>query len=174
MRLGICMAFVKGGSARGVDEQDAGVGGLIRSSYGADVFEKIHNGWEVWGGGLTFFDHVAECEFEGLEVVALVDGDEEAAEGDFDEFQERNAFECGIRSDNEKAGLLIDAYDFDGCALDVLGEGGLGEFDDCLGAVGVDAFELLDGALWQGQGDGAAGFVEFGRAPAQISMRHCV
>ena len=70
--------------------------------------------------------------------------------------------------------MAIDTDDFDGQALIRLREGGVGEFDDGLGAVGVDAFELFEGAFRQRQGHGAAWFAEFGRAPAQISMRHCV
>ena len=70
--------------------------------------------------------------------------------------------------------MPVDIDDFDGLDLIGLREGGVGEFDDGLGAVGVDAFELFEGAFWEGEGYGAAGFVEFGRAPAQISMRHCV
>ena len=76
---------------------------MIRSSYGTDGFEEGDNGWAVLGGDLTFFDQVVENEFEGAEVVALVDGDEEATEGDFDEFQKRNGNESGIGSDNEEA-----------------------------------------------------------------------
>ncbi len=70
--------------------------------------------------------------------------------------------------------MAIDTDDFDGQALIGLREGCLGKFDNGLGAVGVDAFELFDGAFRQRQGHGAARFAEFGRAPAQISMRHCV
>lgn len=147
---------------------------MFGSSQGADGFEEGLNRGEILGRDLSFFDQVVENEFERAEVVALVDGDEEATEGDFDEFQKRNGFECGIGSDDEEAGLPVDTDDFDGLDLIGLGEGGVGEFDDGLSTVGVDAFELFEGAVGQSQGHGAAWLVEFGRAPAQISMRHCV
>ena len=76
---------------------------MFGSSHGADSFEEGLDGWAVLGGDLTFFDQVAESEFEGAEVVALVDGDEEATESDFDEFQKGNGFESGVGADNEKA-----------------------------------------------------------------------
>ena len=84
------------------DKQNGGRGRLFGFSHGADAFEEGDNGWKVLGGDLSFFDQVTESEFERTEVVALVDGDEEATEGDFNEFQKRNGFECGIGSDNEK------------------------------------------------------------------------
>ena len=90
-----------GFEARG-DEQNGGWRCLLCSSHGADAFEEGDNGWKVLGGDLSFFDQVTESEFERAEVVALVNGDEEATESDFDEFQKRNGFECGIGSDNEK------------------------------------------------------------------------
>ncbi len=93
---------LRGLEVRG-DEQNGGWRSLLRSSHGADGFQEGDNGWAVLGGDLTFFDQVVENEFEGAEVVALVDGDEEATEGDFDEFQKRNGNESGIGSDNEEA-----------------------------------------------------------------------
>lgn len=59
---------------------------MIRSSDGANAIEEGFDGWEVCGVDLTFFDQVKESEFEGTEVVSLVDGEEEATEGNFDEF----------------------------------------------------------------------------------------
>ena len=155
-------------------KQNGGWRRLIGSSHGADGFEEGLNRGEILGRDLTFLDQINKSEFEGAEVLALVDGDEEATEGDFNEFQKRNGLECGIGSDDEEAGLPVDIDDFDGLDLIGLRESGVGEFDDGLGAVGVDDFELFEGAVGQRQGHGAAWLVEFGRAPAQISMRHCV
>ena len=84
-------------------KQNGGWRRLVGSSHGADGFEEGLNRGAVLGGDLAFFDEVVENEFEGTKVVALVDGDEEATEGDFDEFQKRNGFECVIGPDNEEA-----------------------------------------------------------------------
>lgn len=158
----------------GGHEQDGGGHCLIGSSGGADVLKKGLNGWTVLFGDLTFFDQVTENEFERTEVVAVVDGDEVATEGDFDQFQERDGFECGIGLNNEESQFLVDAGNLDGLAWSGGGKGVLDEFEDGLRAVRVDAFELLEGAFRKGQRDGAAGFVEFRWAPAQVSMRHGV